>query len=175
MLNLSIGIIKVSHLYRIIVCCVLILFYSCEDRKTSTLKKEVDLHYRKYNTSGPYNNNPISGNRIKNSVNSKNELIKGENKIKIDGKRIDFRTLKQPKTYKLEAPKRINTRGIINIPLELNKVQKRMVDSSTFLKKAFGSSTINPAKTTNIKLRKVKTKIPSLADAKTPIYKGKAI
>ena len=173
--NLSISIIKLYHLYRLLICCVVILFYSCEDRKTSTLKKEVELHYRKYDVSGPYNTNPNSGNGIENSVNSKNELIMGENKIKIDGKKIDFRTLKQPKTYKLEAPKRINTRGIINIPFDVNKVQKRMVDSSTFLKTAFGSSKINPSKKTTITLSKVKTKIPSIADAKTPIYKGKAI
>jgi len=100
----------------------------------------VELRYRKYDASGPYNTNPIFGNGIENSVNSKNELISGKNKTKIDGKRIDSRILKQPKTYKLEAPKRINTRGIINIPLDLNKVQKRMVDSSTFLKTTFGPS-----------------------------------
>ena len=175
MLNLSISTIKVHHLYRILIYCVVILFYSCEDRKIPTSKKEVELRYRKYDASGPYNTNPIFGNGIENSVNSKNELISGKNKTKIDGKRIDSRILKQPKTYKLEAPKRINTRGIINIPLDLNKVQKRMVDSSTFLKTAFGPSKMDPTKKTRIKLSKVKTKIPSLADAKTPIYKGKAI
>ena len=139
MLNLSISTIKVHHLYRILIYCVVILFYSCDDRKIPTSKKEVELRYRKYDASGPYNTNPIFGNGIENSVNSKNELISGKNKTKIDGKRIDSRILKQPKTYKLEAPKRINTRGIINIPLDLNKVQKRMVDSSTLFENGIWS------------------------------------
>ncbi|MDB3905387.1 hypothetical protein N9335_02800 [Crocinitomicaceae bacterium] len=162
-------------MYRILIFFGVIILCSCEEQKKPTTKKEVELHYRKYDTTGSYKTNPIYGNRIENSVNSKNESITNDNKIKIDGKRIDFSKLKQPKKYTLETPKRINTKGIINIPLDTTKVQKRLADSNLFLKKAFNFSEVSPARKGAVKLRKIKTKIPPLSDAKTPIYKGKAI
>lgn len=143
---------------------------SCEDPKKTISKKEVELRYRKYDTTSSYKTNPIYGNRIENLVNSKNTTIIGNNKLRIDGRRIDFRERKQPKKYNLEIPKQIKTKGLINIPLEVNTVEKRLIDSNLFLKRA-----LNTPKKKAIKLRKQKTKIPPLADAKTPIYKGKAI
>jgi len=157
-------------LYRILVFFSVVILCSCEGRKKPISKKEIELHYRKYDTTSPYKTNPIYGDRIESSLNSKNTAITGDNKLKIDGRLIDFRERKQPKKYSLENPKRLITKGIINIPLEANRVEKRLADSNLFLKRAF-----NSPKKRAIALRKQKTKIPPLADAKTPIYKGKAI
>ena len=126
-------------MYRILVFFSVVILCSCEGRKKPISKKEIELHYRKYDTTSPYKTNPIYGDRIESSLNSKNTAITGDNKLKIDGRRIDFRELKQPKKYSLENPKRLITKGIINIPLEANRVEKRLADSNLFLKRAFNS------------------------------------
>lgn len=163
-------------LYRNIIFIGLILLYSCDSQSpTRKSSSNVELLQRKYDTNSPYTTNPILGNEISSHVNSKNEIIKGENKIKISGKKIDLSTYGQRSSFRLEEPKKIKTDGIINFEKNSFEVQKRYLQVTNFSKTQLNFNSTESVKKKGLRLRKVDTKIPVLVDAKTPIYKGKAI
>ena len=170
------------HLYKILVCVGLILLYSCEEFSIDTSNKVIKLGHRKYDTTSSYKTNPVYGTPVEKSLNSNNDIIHPDNKIKIAGLKINSRQLPAPITFNLNAPQPIITKGIINIPWDVSKVDVRMIDSSLISKRALLINPKNKSKNKNLigvelnaKLTKIKSEIPPLTEAKTPIYKGKAI
>ena len=73
----------------------------------------------------------------------------------------------------MDSPKRIDTKGILRMPKDDRIEKKIALDSAGFSKKPFNLDALIQNTSDGIRLKKVKTKIPPLIDAKTPIYKGK--
>ena len=138
-------------------------------------KDNIQILQRKYDTNSPYTQNPIFGNPIDKYLNSQNEIIKGEKRKKISGDQINLNKSERTISFKLDRPERIDTKGIIRMPKNEGIEEKTTIDSTDFSKKPFNLNALIQNTSEGIRLKKVKTKIPPLIDAKTPIYKGKAI
>lgn len=162
--------------YRTIFLFALLLLCSCKEKPVVPISKStIQVLHRKYDTNSPYSKNPVLGNQIDKYLNSQNEIIEGDKTRKIIGNKIDFKNSQEIISFNLNKPERINTKGITNISLNKSIEEKTLIDSTDFSKKPFNLNALIQNTSEGIRLKKVKTKIPPLIDAKTPIYKGKAI
>ena len=163
-------------MYKNIFFIGLILLCSCKESPLVPPPKDnIQILQRKYDTNSPYTQNPIFGNPIDKYLNSQNEIIKGEKRKKISGDQINLSKSKRTISFKLDSPKRIDTKGIIRMSKNDRIEKKIALDSAGFSKTPFNLDALIQNTSDGIQLKKVKTKIPELIDAKTPIYKGKAI
>ena len=129
-------------------------------------KDNIQILQRKYDTNSPYTQNPIFGNPIDKCLNSQNEIIKGEKRKKISGDQINLNKSNQTISFKLDSPKRIDTKGIIRMSKNDGIEKKIALDSAGFSKTLFNLDALIQNTSDGIQLKKVKTKIPQLIDAK---------
>ena len=124
-------------------------------------KSTIQVLHRKYDTNSPYTHNPIFGNPIDKYLNSQNEIIKGEKRRKITGDQINLNMSERTISFKLESPKRIDTKGIIRVSKNERTEEKIALDSAGFSKKPFNLNALIQNTSDGIQLKKVKTKILS--------------